>query len=103
MLPTDDHSFFEIMLGAESYVPVNYRMALGLHDLGQLWPPNVTITTGNGRRFSGADVWRAVGKRLQAPAGAALLGKMSPEAASYVRGLVAQAEDADGCGDEVEA
>ena len=90
MLPTDDHSFFEIMLGGEAYVPPAYRMAMGLHDLGRLWPPNATITTSDGQSFSGATVWRRVGQRLKA-APPELLDGMAASAQAYVRGLVSSA------------
>ena len=64
MLPTDDHSFFEIMLGGEPYVAAPFRMALGLEDLGQLWPPNATLQTADGHAFAPSELWAEVGRRL---------------------------------------
>lgn len=94
MLPTDDHSFLEILLGAHHYVPHEpFRLVMGLHDLGRLWPPNATLRTSDGKHeFSGADVWQAVGRRLRQPAGQRLLQRMEPPAQDYLRGLVAAAE-----------
>ena len=92
MMPTDDHSFFEIMLGAEAYVPPAYRMAMGLEDLGQLWPPNATLATADGKQtFHASDLWTGVGKKLDAPEGRVLAEAMAPKARAYVRQLIASA------------
>ena len=92
MMPTDDHSFFEIMLGAEAYVPPAYRMAMGLEDLGQLWPPNATLATADGKQtFHASDLWTGVGKKLDAPEGRVLAEVMAPKARAYVRQLIASA------------
>ena len=92
MMPTDDHSFFEILLGADTYVPEPFRMLMGLQDLRALWPPNATLTTADGRLgFSGADLWRAVSRRLHmAPQ---LLEAMAPEAQAYVKELILASTD----------
>ena len=39
MLPTDDHSLYEIMLGAEPYMTEGFHMAQSMEDLGRLCPP----------------------------------------------------------------
>lgn len=101
MLVTDDHSLFEILLGAESYVPAAYRMAMGMTDLGQLWPPHATLQTAGGS-FGGADVWRAVGRRLERPEGQRLLRAMHPEARAYVESLVTAARPAAAIGKMME-
>ena len=90
MLPTDDHSLFEVLLGAESYVPPSYRMTFGIGDLGQLWPPHATLHTAGGT-FSSSEAWRAVGRRLDRPDGQRLLRAMRPEARAYVESLVLSA------------
>ena len=92
MLVTDDHSFFEIMLGAEPYMPQKLGVVFGLEDLGQLWPVNVSLATSGGR-FAGAELWRRVGKRLDTKPGSELLARMAPQAQEYVRGLVTAARD----------
>ena len=98
MLVTDDHSFFEIMLGGEAYVAPPYRMAMGLHDLGQMWPPNATLRTQGGDSFSAVDVWSRVGERLATPAGSALLAAMDKTSKAYVTSLIAAGSN----GEEVE-
>ena len=91
MLPTNDHSFFEIMLGGEPYMPASCKMAIGRDDLGQLWPPGKTLHTSGGS-FTSDSVWAAVGKRFAATAqGRALLGKLAksdPAAHAYVEKLL---------------
>ena len=88
MLPTDDHSFYEILLGGETYVPQGYHMVFGLEDLGQLWPLNATLKTSDGSKVFGAsDFWKKVGKRLEMPSGKALLARMSKEAQGYLKSL----------------
>ena len=94
MLPSDDHSFFEILLGADRYVAPQLRMVMGLHDLGRLWPPNVTLSTYDGRRrFHGVEVWRSVARRVRRPEGEALLRRMAPDARAYLLGLITAAEE----------
>ena len=87
MLPTDDHSFLEIMLGAETFVSTQLGVKLGRDDLGQLWPPGRDLRTSGGT-FLADDTWRAVGGRLATPDGQALLQAMSAGAREYVQGLV---------------
>ena len=93
MLPSDDHSFFEILLGADRYVAPQLRMVMGLHDLGRLWPPNVTLSTYDGRRrFHGVEVWRSSRGEWR-PEGEALLRRMAPDARAYLLGLITAAEE----------
>ena len=90
MLPTDDHSFFEIMIGGEPYVPQAFGMRLGRDDLRQLWPPKATLRTADGEHhFHAASFWQQqLGPRLAEPSARALLERMAPDAQSYVRRLV---------------
>lgn len=83
MLPTDDHSFLEIMLGAETFMPREFGITLGRKDLGQLWPPGYDLQT-HGGKFRAADTWRAFGRRLDTPMGKALLAQMTEGAREYV-------------------
>lgn len=87
MLPTDDHSFIEILLGADAYVPLPYRSALGLRDFERMWPPQATLTTGGGA-FHGADVWSALARRFMTPAGRQLLAGMAPTARVHFSALL---------------
>mmetsp|Transcript_18834 Transcript_18834/g.29939 ORF Transcript_18834/g.29939 Transcript_18834/m.29939 type:complete len:467 (-) Transcript_18834:236-1636(-) len=84
MIPTDDHSFFEIMLGADSFLPPKFRLAMGMEDLGQLMPENLHI--GN-KVFLKTDVWGSVGQWLQRTDGKRLCSVMTPEARSYLSKL----------------
>lgn len=87
MLPTNDHAFFEILLGGEPFMPTSCRMALGRHDLGQLWPPKTTLHTSGGDFTAGA-VWAAVAARLAKPEGRALVAKMDAGSRAYVAELL---------------
>ena len=65
MLPTDDHSLYEIMLGAEPYMSDEFKIAQGLDDLKRLWPPSRTLKVtaamdNEALRFPCADIWANV-------------------------------------------
>jgi len=94
MLPTDDHSLFEILLGAEPHMEPSLRMAMGLRDLEQLWPRHTPLTTADGMHtFAPASFWSRVRPRLESPSGRPLLDAMAPTARAYVRDLIAAADD----------
>ncbi len=81
MLPTDDHSLYEIMLGAEPYMGAGasgFHMTQNLEDLVRLCPPTRTLTVTT-RQVGGAgagptggslvsfpceDIWAAVGNYI---------------------------------------
>ena len=67
MLPTNDHSVYEILLGAEGYMPADARMVSGVDDIGQFMPRDIPTRDGTFRR---ADVWATVGKVVNASAAA---------------------------------
>lgn len=85
MLPLRHHSFLEVMLGAEHFMPAGFGMAFGREDLGQLWPQD--ISTSWGEAFAASDVWRAVGEVLQEEPAAALLSRMDEESLEYLLSL----------------
>jgi len=65
MLVTLDHSFFEIMLGAEPYMPPEFSLQQGLGDLEAICPPETTlnlpgssITGSSASQFRCSAVWR---------------------------------------------
>ncbi len=77
MLPTDDHSLYEIMLGAEPYMGAGtsgFHMTQNLEDLLRLCPPTRTLTVttklgagANADRlmsFPCEEIWNAVGKHI---------------------------------------
>lgn len=94
MVPKDDHSFFEIMLGAEPFMPVGFGMALGREDLGQLWPRDIFVSWQDGA-FTTKAVWAAVAERLQDNKTQALLKRMGADDVAYIRGLISQNADDD--------
>ena len=98
MLPTDDHSFFEILLGADPYMPAAHQMVMGLDDLRVLWPPKATLRTTHGGAFSGVEVWSRVGARLATADGAELLNAMDGPSRRYVNSLVAACTEGEGAG-----
>ncbi len=89
MVPTDDHSLMEVLLGADSFVPERFRTTFGMRDLERLWPPEETIRVSSGEAFDGASVWRSVAQRLGTSEGQRLLSLMSPEARAFVQQLTA--------------
>lgn len=60
MLPVDDHSFFEIMLGADALIPPAFRMPVGYGDLAQLWPRNLSLRSSWGPSFASSELWAPV-------------------------------------------
>jgi len=87
LVPQDDHSWYEVMLGAETHLAPRHRMAPGLKDLGQLWPADLSVRTSDGHMLDAADVWTAVSRHLSSNEGRRLLAAMSEEARRYVRQL----------------
>merc|ERR1712203_1090091 len=77
MLPLRHHSFFEVMLGAEPFMPAGFGMALGREDLGQLWPQDVQASWGD--FFKASDVWASVHTTFQTDRAQALLSRMDAE------------------------
>ena len=87
------------MLGAESFLPARFRLVLGREDLGRLWPAGEALATSSGERFDAEAVWSSVGRKLATAEGAAILGRMEPEARGYVLRLARlEAESDDGGG-----
>lgn len=78
MLPTDDHSLWEILLGAEPYMPAGFQIrgAESIQHLHLLCPPGQTLTTpppptnSSGERqqtFSCDEIWKGVGAHVTPP------------------------------------
>lgn len=84
---SNDHSFFEVMLGAESYVPTGFGLGFTMHDLSQLWPVGTRLDTSFGS-FTSQDVWCDVSKAVfDSTNGPLLVGKMSSAAREYLTSL----------------
>jgi len=89
MLVTDDHSFFEIMLGAEPFLgdASEFNLVMGMSDLERLQPPGRTLVV-SGTSFPSTQLWQdALAPQLATAAGQAALAAMSPEAKAYVTKL----------------
>jgi len=92
MVRTYDHSLFEIMLGADPFMPqgwgINYTMA----DFGSLMPRDIVIEQdGHTRVFTKSEVWDAVidGWLMTTPNGLKVLEKMNSNQVNYLVGLAA--------------
>jgi len=82
MMATDDHSYFEIMLGAETFMPPEFSIAVpqdnlqeAQDDLQQLWPAD--ISTSDGIVFEAKSLWCAAGSKFSSEEGAALVQRMA--------------------------
>ena len=95
LISSDDHSFFEVMLAADPFMPQGFGMRLGMDDLGQMWPRGALIHTTDGRSFDASDLWGALGQRLTTPEGRRLVGRMDAEAQDYLRVLTGGASSSD--------
>eukprot|EP01063_Lacrimia_lanifica_P038477 TRINITY_DN8205_c0_g3_i1.p1 TRINITY_DN8205_c0_g3~~TRINITY_DN8205_c0_g3_i1.p1 ORF type:complete len:488 (+),score=162.43 TRINITY_DN8205_c0_g3_i1:69-1466(+) len=93
LVGTDDHSLYEVLLGAEPHMTDEFSMAEGLEDLGRLMPADATVHNGGAAMitFPRLPVWTAVvtewlGGR---PEGKRLFGALDKEQQAYLRSLVA--------------
>ncbi|GAB5364324.1 hypothetical protein AAMO2058_000959800 [Amorphochlora amoebiformis] len=85
MVPTNDHSFFEILLGADSYLDSNQRLRMGFDDLGILMSDDITV---DGQTFYSHKLWETVGQWLfDTEEGIRLIPKMLPQAQDYLKSL----------------
>jgi hypothetical protein len=96
MLVTDDHSLFEMMLGADPYMPEKgWRMQMDLTDFGSLMYADVVATSRTNRdtTFARRDVWKAVVHDwLLADAGKELFGSLGMVQQRYVMGLLEETQ-----------
>ena len=73
MLPTDDHSFWEILLGAEPYMPDGFGISnttRAIEHLSRLCPPGQSLKLPDPEQdvvFSCAVMWQTVGQSVVAP------------------------------------
>jgi len=85
MLGTNDHSFYEIMLGADDFMPQTFKMAQALKDLGQTFPAD--IKTSDGHTFQPSSVWFEVNKQIATTAGMQLFAKLGKVQQTYLNTL----------------
>ena len=85
MLCTDDHSLYEIMLGAAPYMPTDAQVIQDMDDLGRMMPADITA---GDKTFKKADVWSAVAKEFATPAGKKVLAALGTKEAAYVKTLL---------------
>eukprot|EP00040_Diaphanoeca_grandis_P016332 m.84220 g.84220 ORF g.84220 m.84220 type:complete len:454 (+) comp25723_c0_seq1:183-1544(+) len=86
MLVTNDHSFYEIMLGADNHMPEGFNVVQGLTDLGQVFPSDVK--TSDGKTFSPHDVWASVAKWFATPQGKMVWDQLGKTQQDYLNTLI---------------
>jgi len=93
MLCTNDHSLFEIMLGAEPYIPTEsaWSMQMTMDDFGALMAADVAVKGGE-EVFKREDVWRSVVADwlLGSSAGQAVFKTLGAAQQAYLKGLVSR-------------
>lgn len=88
MLPVDDHSFYELMLGADDFMMSEFRVTQSLADLGQLLPRIVVASDGS--QFYPADLYKSVCDwLLDTDQGFQLLGRLGLAQLKYIGQLCA--------------
>ncbi len=85
MLPTNDHSFYEILLGADDFMPDGFKMVQGLSDLEMLMPSDVRVD--DNRVFTRGEVWGSFGDWLRTDEGRRLCSALTPANRAYVSNL----------------
>jgi len=87
MLPTNDHSLLELLLGGDPYLDDEFLTGFDVDDLGKLMPRDLEVGEGQGK-LPRSSVWRAVAGEFQAdPAGKAICSKLSGDAISALKRL----------------
>eukprot|EP00756_Hemistasia_phaeocysticola_P054984 Hpha_TRINITY_DN3089_c0_g1::TRINITY_DN3089_c0_g1_i1::g.138629::m.138629 len=86
MLPTNDHSLFEILLGGDPFLDDEFLTGFGVGDLGKLMPRDLDVGEGQAKLPKSA-VWRAVAEEFKTPAGQAVCSRLSGDARSALHEL----------------
>lgn len=82
MIPTNDHSFYEILLGADDFMPEEYRLVKGLNDVRMIMPNDVIA---KGVTFRQEEVWQSLGTWLQTNVGQRIMcTSMTPASRHYL-------------------
>jgi len=84
MTVTRDHSFYEIMLGGDSFMSPPFTMEQGMDDLRRLMPVDVKVGS---KVFAAKDVWSAVGAALDTPAGRDICTALAQPSRTYLTQL----------------
>lgn len=89
LLDSDDHTLFEILLGAATEMPKELELQFEMEDFSQIWPlgPGDTVESSFGS-FGSKSVWCSIESELATDAGQKYLHNMTPSARKYVRSLL---------------
>jgi hypothetical protein len=96
MVRTYDHSFYEIMLGADPFMPRGWSLNYTMADFGSLMPDDIHIEyNAQSELFTQAEVWSAVVNDwlLTTPSGLNVMEKMNPNQVAYLLSLVVANSD----------
>jgi hypothetical protein len=90
MLPSNDHTLYEIMLGAAPYLKAVQKAQViqDLDDLGRMFPADLEVPVGDGRTLDAKSTWSAVSEEFDSAAGKALIAKMGETEQTYVKKLL---------------
>ncbi len=88
MVPVDDHSFYEIMLGGDDFMLPGFRLHQNFTDLGQLMHHDILTSSGI---FKRDDVYQAIGKWINCPLGTSIIARMGFRQQNYLKSLFGQA------------
>lgn len=91
MVRSFDHSFFEIMIGADPFMPRGWTLNYTMTDFGALMPEGIEIQeTGGNQVFERIEVWNAIVRDwlMASPNGVQVLEKMSSTQVTYLLNLL---------------
>lgn len=89
MVPLDDHSFWEIMLGGAAHLGDVGRVEQRLEDLAQLYPQDVRVSSGGPMQdtvYLASDLWGHL--KLELEADTELWEEMTSTSSAYLRKLI---------------
>lgn len=86
MLPADDHSFWEVLLGTEPFLSnSSFAMVLGRDDLGRVSPNGAALRTKGGQAFDGHEAWAIFETQLKSDeSGRQLFDALTPQTKEYL-------------------
>eukprot|EP01065_Artemidia_motanka_P032836 TRINITY_DN39814_c0_g1_i1.p1 TRINITY_DN39814_c0_g1~~TRINITY_DN39814_c0_g1_i1.p1 ORF type:complete len:460 (+),score=173.47 TRINITY_DN39814_c0_g1_i1:72-1382(+) len=87
MLPTNDHSLFEMLLGGDPYLTPEFHTVFNTSDLGKLMPRDLTL---GGKVFKRAEVWSELAAEFATPDGRELCKSLPDGTLNALRELDAR-------------
>ncbi|KAK3237334.1 hypothetical protein CYMTET_52580, partial [Cymbomonas tetramitiformis] len=91
MVPLDDHSFWEIMLGGAAHLGELGRVEQRLEDLAQLFPQDIRVSSGGPMQdtvYLASDLWGHL--KLELEANKELWEELTPTSSVYLRKLIGE-------------